>query len=81
MQLFTDKNRKESIKMLEQIIGGDFIETKKAIRMAELAGLTRAEIRREKALYGVKTVQVPKEGEETIWLWFLPEKIWEKYHA
>lgn len=67
--------------MLEQIIGNDFIETKKAIQRAMQAGMSRSEIRREKALYGVKTVQVAKEGEGTIWLWFLPEKIWEKYHA
>jgi len=67
--------------ILEEILKDDFVDIKKVYETAERYGMKKADVKAEKYKLGVKTLQVKSVSGETIWLWFIPEKIWEKYHV
>ena len=46
--------------------------------LAEESGLKKAEVKRQKALLGVKTVEVGSGEGERIWLWYIPKNVWRK---
>lgn len=64
---------------LESVLGDDFVNYKKVYGLAEENGLKKAEVKRQKALLGVKTVEVGSEEGEKIWLWYIPKNVWKKH--
>ena len=67
--------------ILEEILKDDFVDIKKVYEIAKQQGMKKADIKAEKYKLGVKTVQVSSENGEDMWLWYMPKKIWEKYHV
>ena len=67
--------------MIEKILADDFMDYREVYRIAKGYGMKKSDVKKEKAIYGVKTVQVQSKNGEDIWLWYIPERIWEKYHA
>lgn len=67
--------------MLEEILKDDFMDIKKVYEIAKDNGYKKSDIKAEKYKLGVKTVQVKSANGELMWLWFMPERIWEKYHV
>lgn len=67
--------------ILEEILKDDFVDIKKVYEIAKQQGMKKADIKAEKYKLGVKTVQVRSENGEDMWLWYMPKKIWEKYHV
>ena len=47
--------------------------------LAEENGIKKTEVKRQKALLGVKSVHVDGEEGGTLWLWFIPKNVWKRY--
>ena len=67
--------------MIREILGNEFMDYRVVQRFRMENGVSKAEIRRQKHLEGIKTVEVACESGEKIWLWFDPQQIRERYHA
>ena len=63
---------------LENILADDFVDVKYVQWKAKAVGMKKTELRRQKELLGAKTVQIDN-GEEKIWLWYLPKRIYPKF--
>ena len=59
---------------LEDILKDGFMDYKKVYELAEENGIKKTEVKRQKALLGVKSVHVDGEEGGTLWLWFIPGK-------
>lgn len=64
---------------LESVLGDEFVNYKRVYELAEESGLKKAEVKRQKALLGVKTVEVGSGEGERIWLWYIPKNVWRKH--
>ena len=67
--------------MIREILGDEFMDCREVQNLCMREGLSRAEVRKQKRLEGVKTVEVASESGEKLWLWYDPWQIWVKYHA
>lgn len=65
--------------MIREILNGEFMDYRNVHE--KCSGLTRSEIRYQKMMEGIKTLSVTNKDGETIWLWYDPQDIWEKYSA
>lgn len=66
---------------LAEILKDDFVDIRKVYEEAKKCGLKKADVKAEKYRLGVKTLQVSNKDGDDMWLWYLPERIWEKYHV
>lgn len=66
---------------LAEILKDNFVDIKKVYEEAKKRGMKKADVKAEKYELGVKTLQVNSVSGESIWLWFIPERVWEKYHV
>ena len=64
--------------VIENILKNDFVEYTKVYEIAALHGMTKKEIKNIKEKLGVKTVTLVN-GEERLWLWYIPKNIWSRY--
>lgn len=64
--------------ILEDVLKDDFIEYTKVYELAAKKGLSRKEAKMVKEKLGVKTITLVN-GEERLWLWYIPRNIWSKY--
>lgn len=64
--------------MLEQILKNDFVEYSEVYRKAAELGMSKNDVRAEKASLGVKTITIANGGER-LWLWYIPKNVWSKY--
>ena len=64
---------------LENVLKDGFVNYKRVYELAEESGMKKSEVKRQKAVLGVKTVEVRNEEGEQIWLWFIPKNVWKKY--
>lgn len=71
--------RLEEAMFLEEVLKDGFVDYKKVYELAEENGIRKAEVRRQKALLGVKSVHVDGEEGEALWLWFIPKNVWKRY--
>lgn len=65
--------------VLEDILKDGFVNYKKVYELAEENGIKKTEVKRQKALLGVKSVHVDGEEGGTLWLWFIPKNVWKRY--
>ena len=65
---------------LEDILKDGFVNYKKVYELAEENGIKKTEVKRQKALLGVKSVHVDGEEGGTLWLWFIPKNVWKDIH-
>lgn len=63
---------------IENILKNDFVEYTKVYEIAALHGMTKKEVKNIKEKLGVKTVTLVN-GEERLWLWYIPKNIWSRY--
>ena len=66
--------------MIKEIIGDSFMNCKTVKTILLQKGFTKTDIRRAKEMEGIKTFYIEKDGYRK-WLWYLPEKVWDKYDA
>lgn len=66
------------IKIVEKILGNDFVSYDKVYKLATLQGMSRKEVKKVKLQLGVKTITLVN-GDERMWLWYIPKNIWKKY--
>ena len=71
--------RLEAAMFLEDILKDGFVNYKKVYELAEENDIKKTEVKRQKALLGVKSVHVDGEEGETLWLWFIPKNVWKRY--
>ena len=71
--------RLEAAMFLEDILKDGFVNYKKVYELAEENGIKKTEVKRQKALLGVKSVHVDGEEGGTLWLWFIPKNVWKRY--
>lgn len=64
--------------IIENILKNDFVEYTKVYEIAALHGMTKKEVKKEKERLGVQTVTLVN-GDERLWLWYIPKNIWKKY--
>lgn len=64
---------------LETILNDNFVDYQKVYKEAAENGMKKSEIKRQKALLEVKTLEVKNEEGEKIWLWFIPKNVWKRY--
>ena len=64
--------------IIEEILNDDFVEYSKVYELAKLKGMSKKEVREVKKRIGVKTICVVN-GEERIWLWYIPKKVLNKH--
>lgn len=64
--------------VIENILKSDFVEYTKVYEIAALQGMTKKEVKNIKEKLGVKTVTLVN-GEERLWLWYIPKNIWSRY--
>lgn len=64
--------------ILEEILKDDFIEYTKVYELAARKGLSKKEVKMAKEKLDVKTITLAN-GEERLWLWYIPRNIWSKY--
>ncbi len=67
--------------MIREILGSEFMDCHEVQKLCIDQGASKYETRRQKQLEGIKTVEVVSEAGEKMWLWYDPQRIWEKYHA
>ncbi len=67
--------------MIEQILKDDFVDYRKVKEALLNMGLSNAEIKEEKRMHGVKTVQIVTEEGDRGWLWYIPKNVWNKHFA
>lgn len=65
--------------MIREILNGDFMDCHKVQEICRDKGISKYEVRNQKHLEGIKTIEVRNEAGEKAWLWFDPQQIWEKY--
>lgn len=66
------------IEIVENILGDDFVSYDKVYKLAALQGISRKEVKKAKLQLGVKTITLVN-GDERMWLWYIPKNIWKKY--
>ncbi|MBE6068059.1 MAG: hypothetical protein E7211_10285 [Clostridium lundense] len=64
--------------ILEEILKDEFIEYSKVYELAKIHGMSKKEVREVKKRIGIKTICVVN-GDERIWLWYIPKNIWNKH--
>ena len=64
--------------MIKDILQDEFMDYREVYAIAESRGVKKSKIKAEKRAEGIQTISV-KWGDETIYLWFDPEKIVKKY--
>ncbi|KZL93948.1 hypothetical protein [Clostridium magnum] len=64
--------------IIEDILKDEFVEYSKVYESAKIKGMSKKEVREVKQRIGVKTICVAN-GEERIWLWYIPKNIWNRY--
>ena len=64
--------------IIENILKNDFVEYTKVYEIAALHGMTKKEVKKVKEKLGVQIVTLVN-GEERIWLWYIPKNIWNRY--
>lgn len=64
--------------IIENILKNDFVEYTKVYEIAALHGMTKKEVKNVKEKLGVQTVTLVN-GEERLWLWYIPKNIWNRY--
>ena len=64
--------------IIENILKNDFVEYTKVYEIAALHGMTKKEVKNIKEKLGVKTLTLVN-GEEGLWLWYIPKNIWNRY--
>ena len=67
--------------MISEILGGDFMDYRKVHEICAGRGITKHEVKTRKKMEGIGTLRVENQDGETLWLWFDPQQIWEKYHG
>ncbi len=65
--------------MIREILGSNFMDYRKVHQLCRQEGLSQSAIRSIKREEGIKTVQVTNSKGESLWLWYDPDQIWEKY--
>lgn len=64
--------------ILEDILKDDFVEYSKVYEIAAIKGMTKKDVKRAKETLGIQTVTLVN-GEERLWLWYIPRNIWSRY--
>lgn len=64
--------------IIKEILKDDFIEYSKVYELAKLKGMSKKEVKEEKERLGVKTIRVIN-GDERLWLWYIPRKVLNKH--
>ncbi|WP_411679877.1 hypothetical protein [Clostridium thailandense] len=64
--------------IIEDILKDEFVEYSKVYELAKIKGMSKKEVREVKQRIGVKTICVAN-GEEKIWLWYIPKNVWNRY--
>lgn len=65
--------------MIETILKDEFMDYRKVKAALTDCGLSKREIKEEKAVHGVRTVQVNTEEGDIGWLWYIPKNVWNRY--
>jgi len=65
--------------ILEEILGNEFVAVKNVQQVARESGVGKAELKRQKHLLGVKTIQIESEYGVKVWLWYLPHKVFYRF--
>lgn len=66
--------------VIEEILRDDFVEYSKVYELAKIKGMSKKEVKEVKQRIGVKTICVVN-GDERLWLWYIPRNIWNKHFA
>lgn len=66
-------------KMIREILGSDFMDCEKVKEICRSKGFRKSEISKAKASEGIKTLCLAGPKGKRMCLWFVPERIWEKY--
>lgn len=64
--------------ILEEILEDNFVEYSKVYDLAAAKGMTKKEVKIAKERLGVNTITLIN-GDERLWLWYIPKNIWSKY--
>ena len=64
---------------LETVLNDNFVDYQKVYKEATDNGMKKSEVKRQKAMLEVKTLEVKNEEGEKIWLWFIPKNVWKRY--
>lgn len=65
--------------MIKEILGNEFMDCEEVKRILMGKGMKRSELRRIKQQEGIGTVAITNQDGESIWLWFDPVQVYEKY--
>lgn len=66
------------VDIIENILKDDFVEYTKVYEIAALHGMNKKDVKKVKEELGVQTVTLIN-GEERMWLWYIPRNIWSRY--
>lgn len=64
--------------VLQEILRDDFVDYTKVYELAAIKGFSKKEVRAAKETLGIKTITLIN-GEEKLWLWYIPRNVWSKY--
>lgn len=64
--------------VLKEILRDDFVDYTKVYELAAIKGFSKKEVRAAKENLGIKTI-ILINGEEKLWLWYIPRNVWSKY--
>lgn len=64
--------------VLKEILRDDFVDYTKVYELAAIKGFSKKEVRAAKENLGIKTITLIN-GEEKLWLWYIPRNVWSKY--
>lgn len=64
--------------VIEEILKDDFVEYSKVYELAKIKGMSKKEVKEAKLRLGVKTINVI-DGDERLWLWYIPRKVLNKH--
>lgn len=64
--------------IIEEILKDDFVEYTKVYELAAYQGISKKDVKAVKDKLGIQTVTLVN-GEERLWLWYIPKNIWSKY--